>query len=58
MPMSGKIFVAALLALAAAAAGAQAKYPAKPIHIFVPFAPGGGSDFIARFTAQRLRGKL
>jgi tripartite-type tricarboxylate transporter receptor subunit TctC len=54
MPMSGKIFVAALLALAAATAGAQAKYPAKPIHIFVPFAPGGGSDFIARFTAQRL----
>src|SRR5204863_7530433 len=49
-----RLFVAAVLALAATIAGAQAKYPAKPIHILVPFAPGGGSDFIARFIAQRL----
>src|SRR5258707_11155295 len=54
MQMLGKLFAAAIFALVASAAGAQAKYPAKPIHIFVPFAPGGGSDFIARFTAQRL----
>src|SRR4051812_29830885 len=49
-----RLVVAAVLALAATIAGAQAKYPAKPIHILVPFAPGGGSDFIARFIAQRL----
>src|SRR5258706_3888705 len=54
MQTLGKLFAAAILVLVASAAGAQAKYPAKPVHIFVPFAPGGGSDFIARFTAQRL----
>jgi tripartite-type tricarboxylate transporter receptor subunit TctC len=53
--------LARLLAAAAAAlsfcAFAQS-YPAKPVHIIVPFAPGGGSDFIARFIAQRLSTSL
>ena len=44
------LFAAALLAFPAHAQ----TWPAKPVRIIVPFAPGGGSDFIARFTAQRL----
>src|SRR5687767_9560259 len=40
------------------AQGLAQTYPAKPVRIIVPFAPGGGSDFIARFTAQRLSGSF
>ena len=49
----GRILAAAFLALVAGSATAQ-NYPAKPVRIIVPFAPGGGSDFIGRFIAQRL----
>jgi len=46
--------IAALsLAALAAAAGAQT-FPAKPIRWIVPYAAGGGSDFLARTVAQTL----
>jgi tripartite-type tricarboxylate transporter receptor subunit TctC len=46
--------VAGLAALAFPQPAAAQAYPAKPVRIVVPFAPGGGSDFIGRFIAQRL----
>jgi len=37
---------------------AETSFPTKPIKIIVGFAPGGGSDFIARIVAQKLSQKL
>lgn len=41
-------------ATVAPGAAAQAGYPNQPLKIIVPFAPGGGSDFIGRFIADKL----
>ena len=45
--------------LAPFAAQAQTvAYPAKPIRIVMPYAPGGGSDIITRLVADRIGSKL
>jgi len=41
-----------------ATAFGQASYPSRPIRLIVPFAPGGGSDVLARFIGPRLAERL
>ena len=48
------LMAASFVGLFALPAHAQ-DYPAKPVRIIVPFAPGGSADVFGRFLAQRLQ---
>src|SRR5471032_1597653 len=48
-----KTLACALLA-AAGAAGAQDKFPSKPIRMLVPFSAGSATDFFARVLGQKM----
>src|SRR5215510_13748014 len=50
--------VLALLLLMNTPALAQENYPSRLVEIVVPFAPGGGTDIIARVVAERLSESL
>ena len=51
--MTTRLIAAAVLALAATLALAQ-EFPAKPIRMIVPFAPGGPNDVLGRIVAQKV----
>jgi len=53
-PFATALMCGAVLLPAANAALAQATYPAKPVRWIVPYAPGGGTDLLARAVGQKL----
>ncbi len=48
------IGIATAVTVGIGAASAQTDYPNKPIHVLIPFAPGGASDFVARVMQNKL----
>jgi len=50
-----RLVAATLLLIAASSlAAGQEAYPARPVHLFVPFAPGGAVDIVARTLGDEL----
>jgi tripartite-type tricarboxylate transporter receptor subunit TctC len=60
MGVRGILFFSTLLFAAAPALAQPAgdNYPSKPIHLILPFPPGGGTDILGRVIAERLTTQL
>jgi tripartite-type tricarboxylate transporter receptor subunit TctC len=52
--IASSVMLLGLVATAPALAQSAASYPQRPIRVVVPYAPGGGSDILARFLAPRM----
>jgi len=53
-----RVMLAAAAAAIAPSLSLAQSWPARPVRIIVPFAPGGSTDILARFLAQRLQDGL
>ena len=59
MKRTALLLVSALcVVIGAHPAAAQDKYPAKPIKVLVPYAPGGAVDIVARIVTEQMRQTL
>src|SRR5262245_27074514 len=59
MKLARRKFLHLALALTAVSRGAWAQsYPTRPVHLVVPYPPGGGADLLARMMGQWLSERL
>src|SRR5690349_20461952 len=52
------LLLVSLACVAAGAAAAQDKYPARPMKVLVPYAPGGAVDIVTRIVTEQMRQTL
>lgn len=53
-PFQASLVAALVLWIGASPAQSQPSYPSRPVHIVVPFTPGGSTDILARAVGQEL----
>jgi tripartite-type tricarboxylate transporter receptor subunit TctC len=58
MARLGVVLMSLACLLLGSPAGAQEKYPSKPLRILVPFGPGSATDIVIRIVGEQLRSVL